>query len=306
MREEASKDVVVICDNKQLRRAELINFLSDWCKKKDISVIGTDIHNILNLVSHNKCTLCILNLGGDFDHSRIGLKMQILSAIPSNPPVAVISDSEKMDLGHLVLHYGGSAFIPTTTQPNIVLSALSFVIEGGKYFPPEMVYCSSGPLLNVKQQDQEKLINSLVNNDATNENTQYLSESATSVSNESSISGVNVAQNLTFRQLDVLSYLSRGKSNKEIARSIGVSESTVKVHVRQVMKKLSVSNRTQAALAAAYQSDISYPSDVDYAAKPQPEYQGSNEGDAQKEGIATSAMHRGVIQRLSAHSVKSA
>lgn len=55
---------------------------------------------------------------------------------------------------------------------------------------------------------------------------------------------------LTPRQSEVLQQLTLGLSNKEIARSLGLLESTVKVHVKTILKKLAASNRTQAAMMA--------------------------------------------------------
>ena len=55
---------------------------------------------------------------------------------------------------------------------------------------------------------------------------------------------------LTLRQLEVISMLGRGFSNKEIARSLDVAERTVKAHVSAVFEALNVRNRTQAVLAA--------------------------------------------------------
>ena len=55
---------------------------------------------------------------------------------------------------------------------------------------------------------------------------------------------------LTRRQRDVLGLISQGKSNKLIADALSMSESTVKAHVKQIIKRLHVSNRTQAALLA--------------------------------------------------------
>jgi DNA-binding CsgD family transcriptional regulator len=57
--------------------------------------------------------------------------------------------------------------------------------------------------------------------------------------------------NLTERQKSVLERLGRGDSNKAIARLLGIREGTVKVHVRQIMRKLGVVNRTQVAIACA-------------------------------------------------------
>ncbi|WP_451980288.1 LuxR C-terminal-related transcriptional regulator [Azospirillum endophyticum] len=54
---------------------------------------------------------------------------------------------------------------------------------------------------------------------------------------------------LTERQREVLRLLLEGQSNKEIARALGVLEGTIKVHLRTVMQRLGVRNRTQLALA---------------------------------------------------------
>jgi DNA-binding NarL/FixJ family response regulator len=58
---------------------------------------------------------------------------------------------------------------------------------------------------------------------------------------------------LTARQHEVLQLLALGHSNKEIAKSLGLLEGTVKVHVRDILRKLGVSNRTQAAMLVARQ-----------------------------------------------------
>ena len=55
---------------------------------------------------------------------------------------------------------------------------------------------------------------------------------------------------LTPQQFRVLSMLSAGLLNKQIAAELNVSEATVKAHVSAVMQKLGVSNRTQAVLLA--------------------------------------------------------
>jgi len=55
---------------------------------------------------------------------------------------------------------------------------------------------------------------------------------------------------LTARQREVLAELAKGRSNREIARALNVSEKTVKAHVSSVLAKLGVQDRTQAALFA--------------------------------------------------------
>jgi DNA-binding NarL/FixJ family response regulator len=55
---------------------------------------------------------------------------------------------------------------------------------------------------------------------------------------------------LTERETEVLRLLAQGKANKEIARSLSISEKTVKVHVSNILSKLGVQSRTQATLYA--------------------------------------------------------
>jgi two-component system nitrate/nitrite response regulator NarL len=59
-----------------------------------------------------------------------------------------------------------------------------------------------------------------------------------------------LADRLTPRELQMLKGLTEGKSNKEIARDLDISEPTVKLHMKTLYRKLDASNRTQAAMIA--------------------------------------------------------
>lgn len=61
----------------------------------------------------------------------------------------------------------------------------------------------------------------------------------------------NPLSSLTERQRDVLTLMMTGQSNKEIARNLGLLESTVKAHVKIILSKLDAANRTQASMIAA-------------------------------------------------------
>jgi DNA-binding NarL/FixJ family response regulator len=59
-----------------------------------------------------------------------------------------------------------------------------------------------------------------------------------------------LADKLTSRELQVLKGLTEGKSNKEIARDLDITEPTIKLHMKTLYRKVGAANRTQAALIA--------------------------------------------------------
>ena len=57
---------------------------------------------------------------------------------------------------------------------------------------------------------------------------------------------------LTRREEEVLQLLARGRSNREIARTLSITESTVKVHVGHILQRIGVADRTAAAVWAEH------------------------------------------------------
>jgi DNA-binding NarL/FixJ family response regulator len=116
---------------------------------------------------------------------------------------------------------GANGFVSTqTTSLAMTLSAIQFVQSGGTYVPTEI-------LLN------ERTANAVIQ------------------------PVIRSPHQLTTRQVHVMEQLQQGKANKIIAFDLGMSESTVKVHVRNIMRKMGATNRTQAAFAAYRQSGAS-------------------------------------------------
>jgi DNA-binding NarL/FixJ family response regulator len=117
--------------------------------------------------------------------------------------------------------------------------ALSFILNGGTYFPTVTVQSLE---TGRKQAD--------------NSHNGLRSESE-SKNQKDGTNGVGSADsgyrsaNFTSRQREVLDHVRRGESNKLIARHLGMTEGTVKVHIRQMMRKFQVSNRTQLAVDRA-------------------------------------------------------
>ena len=63
----------------------------------------------------------------------------------------------------------------------------------------------------------------------------------------------SITPRLTERELEVVRALAMGKSNKEIAKSLGISEKTVRNHASNIYKKLHIFDRTQAVIYAIRQ-----------------------------------------------------
>ncbi|MDO4231298.1 MAG: response regulator [Lautropia sp.] len=76
-------------------------------------------------------------------------------------------------------------------------------------------------------------------------------DTAAAIGDSVSVAGHLPAEaRLTTREREIMQYLARGQSNKEIARQLDVAESTVKIHVQNIMKKLNLSSRVQIAVYA--------------------------------------------------------
>lgn len=167
----------------------------------------------------------------DFDLMLVDLRMpgangfegvKALRAAAPKAPLVVISGYETKRNAEQALEAGAAGFIPKSTSASVTLNALKLVLLGEVYVPPSLIY---GP----QTDDPESEIGA-----------------------PSAAAGLNLAKlaPLTQRQLDVLALIGQGKSNKDIAEKLGISEGTVKVHVGAILKVLGATNRTQAALMA--------------------------------------------------------
>ena len=67
-----------------------------------------------------------------------------------------------------------------------------------------------------------------------------------------------MTNHLTRRQREVLQLLTHGKSNKEIARLLGIAEATTKIHMAALVRALGVRNRTEAAFKAGINGELTW------------------------------------------------
>jgi len=129
----------------------------------------------------------------------------------ASTPVVVLSDSKAALQPRSIrnaLKCGARGFIPTlNTQVPAVLAALRFVKEGGTFAPLDLLLPGKAGHAADKTLPTDEL---------------------------------------TARQKAVMLHLKQGKANKIIAYELGMTESTVKVHIRNIMRKMGATNRTQA------------------------------------------------------------
>ena len=139
-------------------------------------------------------------------------------------PLVVMCDTDDGDVMCGSLEVGAKAFLPSRTPGPVMVAVLRLVIAGGIYAPPAMVMALSGGRARAGNRSAAA------------------GRRATAIAEHFPM--------LTPRQRQVLAFLSQGQSNREIAKSLDMCENTVKAHVKQIMRKLHVENRTQAALMA--------------------------------------------------------
>jgi DNA-binding NarL/FixJ family response regulator len=71
--------------------------------------------------------------------------------------------------------------------------------------------------------------------------------------------GMDIEEDLTARESEILHLVVEGMTNKEIASALNISENTVKIHLRNILEKLHLQNRIQAAVYAVRQGLVDEP-----------------------------------------------
>lgn len=129
-------------------------------------------------------------------------------------PVVVISGAEDRRLVRDAINYGAAGFVPKTSDNRAIAAALHDVLQGNISLPEDYRHCEADPSARASEHLAQRLAS------------------------------------LTRQQFAVLKLLRVGKLNKQIAHELGLSETTVKAHVSEVLRKLGVASRTQAVIEA--------------------------------------------------------
>lgn len=221
-----NKRILLFTGRRTLGTAAMERLLGEWAKANNLAVKALRPGEPPSYEEGDVQTkLAVLlpgpRLAGNGTEDKV---LALKSALPK-VPLIVISESEDHWEALAAARAGAQGYIPATLDPTLAQEAIAFIMHGGCFIPASALNGETpamGARLGV---------------------TEFPEAGAGAPRCSSS-------QMLTARQQDVLRHLCRGASNKMIARALGMTEATVKVHVRQIMNKFGVTNRTQVVLHA--------------------------------------------------------
>lgn len=202
---------VVVADDHVLVRDGITHTLKSVWQGLDVLEAGDGASLLDHITRHSDIDIVLMDLFMP-DTDGFAVLGKICNDYP-DLPVVVLSASENANHMRKSIDIGASGYVPKSLSKEVMISALQLVLSGGVYIPP-------ASLLETQTND-------------------YIDGSEQ-----------KELPNLTGRQYDVLKLLIKGFTNKEIAKTLGLSEYTVKIHATAIFKALNVSNRTQAVIEA--------------------------------------------------------
>ncbi len=205
---------LLIIDPNTLFREGLRGLLSGT--QFDVAHEASDTTEGLEIVqSNDEIEIVILDFTNDGSDTELQILTQMRAANEDIKLIVLTNEMSALLLAR-ALNAGADGFLLKSMSSEALVASLRLVVLGEKVFPTKL---------------------------ATMITSGQIDPTAAEV-RASSMKG------LSEREREIMGCLVHGKSNKVIARQLGITEATVKVHLKAVLRKLNVSNRTQAALWA--------------------------------------------------------
>jgi len=207
---------IVIADDHAMTRSGVVAALLEMFPAADI-VECSDKHTLLAAAKEEKCDLAIVDLFMPGSDGFALLKK--LCKKYAELPVIVLSASDNPKHVHRAIDIGVSGFIHKSASFDRMREAIDTVLAGAIYWPDFLVSHSNQDVVAVEATDNPQIREALIDG-------------------------------LTNRQLEILTCLAQGMSNRAIADTLFISENTVKTHLKAVMAQLDCNNRTEVGVLA--------------------------------------------------------
>jgi len=188
------------------------------------SVSCADDLSPCKLQSHPSLVL-VVHAGEDFDAAV--QQIELLRERHPKARIAVVADHYRLDEMVSAFRAGASGYFIDVMTCDVFVKSVELVMMGETIFPPAF-------MLSILRSETSQL---------TAAEPRYDNDRAIAISAERGIT-----QQLSPREKSIMQCLIAGDSNKCIARKIDIAEATVKVHVKAILRKIRVQNRTQAAI----------------------------------------------------------
>lgn len=209
---------ILIADDHELIRQGLRQTLQSGTLDAEVLEARSAEETLAIVASQRDLGLVLLDLfmpgTGEFE-----LLERLCNDFPELPLVVLSGSRNPSHMRHCI-DAGAAGFIPKSAGADVMLKAIDLVLAGGLYIPPELLQ-PGGETAGLPPELQP-----------------------------ASALATEIPDSLTHRQIEVLRLLGDGMSNKRIARQLGLSENTVKIHVTSILRALELDNRTQAGIVA--------------------------------------------------------
>jgi DNA-binding NarL/FixJ family response regulator len=151
--------------------------------------------------------------------------IRLLRAADPTTRILVLTSYDEDSRVSAAIQAGALGYLRKDTSPDELFEAIRNTARGASYLSPEMV---------------QKLVRDIQHSTGNNRS----------------------SSDLTEREVDVLGAIAKGMSNQEIADTLFISITTVRTHIRNLLGKLGVNSRTQAAICAIEAGIVQTPSNV--------------------------------------------
>src|SRR5580704_12818825 len=209
---------IALIDPKPLTRQSIRDVLTEMFPESAMVAVST-CEELLEIDERQigKLNLVVVYIRNDgLTNTWVQSAIELLRVRLPGASTVVLADRNEVAEVNRALTHGVRGYIPTSVEWEVAVAALMLVSAGGTFVPADALRSTTAKLDDQPEGERQRRSDG----------------------------------DLTPRELSVIDLLREGRPNKLTARELEMQESTVKVHVRNILKKLNARNRTHAAFVA--------------------------------------------------------